>query len=242
MDRTRPLVRQMVLLAAAFLVTLPREADAQILWTDWLTATIANPGTASGTIPTLPTPVTVTYTGEVFATTQTTCGNSYFVPTTPFISATVPNAPPPCEIVSLQGGPNNSLNHTITFSQPILNPVMAILSLGQPGVTITYHFDSPFNILSFGPGFFGAPGTLSQLTPNVLTGVEGHGVIQFQGTFSSINWTVPTTETWHGFTVGVVGLAPPTIPTNPVPEPASVALMLVGLSAVAAAARMRKRR
>ena len=228
----------LVLAGALGTVGLANVAQAQILWTDWTNLQVGNTGSATGTITAPDGPVGVSYTGQVYTTSQTACGASYWVPTAPYLSATVPNAPPPCDIVSLTGGPAFGPN-TVTFSQAIVNPVMAILSLGQPSTVITYNFDQPFNILSSGPGFFGGPGTLSQLTPNVLTGVEGHGLIQFQGTFSSISWTVPTPETWHGFTVGVVRVASP---TQTVPEPATVALLGLGLAGVGAVARGRRAR
>jgi hypothetical protein len=241
MTRTRSLAAQLALAftALVFCMAVPRAAVAQILWTDWLTAPTGTASVATGTITTSGGPVAVTYTGQILDFSQTSCGINYWGGGAPYLSATVTNAPTPCEIISISGGPN-ALNHTVAFSQPILNPVMAILSLGQPSFLVTYEFNSPFNVLSFGPGFYGSPGTLSQLTPNVLTGNEGHGVIQFQGAFSSISWTVPTFEHWHGFTLGVVGLAPP--PTSSVPEPATVVLMLAGLASIGAALRVRARR
>ncbi|GLC26129.1 PEP-CTERM sorting domain-containing protein [Roseisolibacter agri] len=220
-------------------VGLPAMAHAQILWTDWTSLTLGNVGSATGTIAAPSGPVGVSYSGQVYTTSQLGCGASYWLPVATYQSATVPNAPPPCDMIALTGGPTFGTN-TVTFSQAIVNPVMAILSLGQPSTVITYNFNQPFNILSFGPGAFGGPGTLSQLQPNVLTGVEGNGVIQFQGTFSSISWTVPTPETWHGFTVGVVGVASPT-PTT-VPEPTTVTLLGLGLAGVGALARGRRAR
>ena len=53
---------------------------------------------------------------------------------------------------------------------------------------------------------------------------EPHGVIEFQGTFSSISWTSLTNETWNGFTIGVRGLA--------VPEPQSLALLTCSILAL----------
>ena len=81
---------------------------------------------------------------------------------------------------------------------------MAILSLGQNSVPTTYDFDSPFTIVSQGVGYWGG-GTneLSQLPGDILRGVEGHGTIQFIGTFDTFTWTLPTSETWHGFTFGI---------------------------------------
>jgi hypothetical protein len=240
MTRTGRMLRSVaVSLAGAVLATAPpRVTHAQILWTDWTSIQTGNTGSATGTIAAPGGPVGVSYSGQVYTTSQTACGTSYWVPTAPYLSATVPNAPPPCDMISLTGGPAFGAN-TVTFSQAIVNPVMAILSLGQPSLVITYNFDQPFNILSSGPGFFGGPGTLSQLTPNVLTGVEGHGLIQFQGTFSSISWTVPSPETWHGFTVGVAAVAGP---TQVIPEPATVTLLGLGLVGIGAFARRRRAR
>ena len=51
-------------------------------------------------------------------------------------------------------------------------------------------------------------GRFSTVGNNVLQGVEGHGTIQFLGTISTISWTVPTAEYWHGFTVGLVPVPP----------------------------------
>jgi hypothetical protein len=90
----------------------------------------------------------------------------------------------------------------VTLSQPIKDPIMAIVSLGSAAIPITYNFNSPFTIVSQGAGYWGN-GPLTQLPGNILSGAEGHGTIQFIGTFSTFSWTVPTTETWHGFTFGI---------------------------------------
>lgn len=178
---------------------------ASISWTDWTSATPGNAGSAQGTI-TLPnqSPVSVTYNGEIsFA--QTSGGINYWNPTTPYISATVPNAPPDSDIIALTGG-NNNVN-TINFSTPVVNPVLGIVSLGTPSVQVNYQFNIPFNILSVGAGYWGN-GPLTQLPGNVLQGTEGHGVIQFTGNISSISWTAPNAEYWHGFTVGTAKAVP----------------------------------
>lgn len=172
-----------------------------VSWVDWTSATAGNPGSASGTV-TLPdsSTVSVSYSGEIkFA--QTSGGTNYWIPSTPYLSATVENSPPTSDIVALIGG-NSTLN-TITFSEPVVNPVMAILSLGNRAEIIEYHFNAPFEILSFGPGYWGGPGLLTALPGNVVQGIEGHGTIRFLGNFSSISWTVPIRENWHGFTIGV---------------------------------------
>jgi hypothetical protein len=191
---------------------------APVVWTDWTAATNGNTGAASGIItPSAGPSIDVAYSGEVFFA-QTAGGTNYWNPGTPYMSATVSNAPPAADIVSLIGG-HPGVN-TVTFSSPVTNPIMAILSLGQPGFLITYDFDAPFDVLSFGPGYWGPPGTLTELPGDVLQGNEGHGAIQFQGTFSSISWTTPVAENWHGFTVGV--------PESTIPEPANWTIGLLG--------------
>lgn len=189
-----------------------------IFWVDWTAASPPGPaGAASGVI--APLGITVSYTGEINPPAQT-AGGAYFWAPNVYTSAEVDNPPPDPDIIRLTGG--IGVLQTITFSQPVVDPVMAILSLGQPSLLVTYNFDAPFDVLSFGPGFFGGPGTLTELPGNVLQGQEGHGTIRFRGTFSSISWTVPTAEFWHGFTVGLAEQP------QAVPEPASLALLLVG--------------
>lgn len=174
-------------------------------WAEWTSSTGSSAsGTAQGTISTPSGSHTVTYTGEIFFSQINNAGVYYYAPSTPFLSATVPNAPPRADIIGLQGGAITG-THTLTFSPPVENPVMAIVSLGQPSIVVTYDFDVPFTILSFGPGYWGGPGTLNNIGGKRLTGVEGHGTIRFIGSVSSINWTIPNPETWHGFTVGIAG-------------------------------------
>ena len=79
--------------------------------------------------------------------------------------------------------------------------------------------------LNFGAGYWGGPGTLIELPGDVLQGEEGHGLIQFIGTFTSISWTIPVAENWHGFQIGVPG--------GLVPEPGTLALLGLGLAALA---------
>ena len=121
---------------------------------------------------------------------------------------------------------------------------MAIVSLGQPGLPTTYDFDSPFTIVSQGTGYWGGNATaLQQLPGDILRGNEGHGTIQFIGTFSTFSWVVPTPENWHGFTFGIrtTEAIEPGPGPSPVPEPASLALFSIGAGLVFARRRRARR-
>ena len=175
---------------------------------DW---TAANPGagTASGTI-TLPDLSTVTVSFSVtqvtgaagsFKFAQTSGGTNYWSPSAPYISSQVDNAPPDSDIISLIGG-SSTTTYKLTLSEAIKDPIMDIVSLGQPGFNVTYDFDRPFDIVSQGVGFWGGgPTALQELPGDVLQGAEGHGTIQFIGTFDSFSWTAPTSEVGTGFSL-----------------------------------------
>ncbi|HXI54607.1 MAG TPA: hypothetical protein VNO55_00995 [Polyangia bacterium] len=198
-------------LVAALVWVAPGASHGAVYnYVDWMTADVAM-GTASGTI-TLPDNSTVTVTfaainpdgtaGNLFGAQVDGAGTNYWVPAAPYMSADVENAPPGTDILQLSGGVNQV--YKVTLSEPIKDPIMAIVSLGQPGVRCTYDFDSPFTIVSQGPGFWGGTDTsLKQLPDDVLEGFEGHGTIRFIGTFSTFSWTVPTPESWHGFTFAI---------------------------------------
>lgn len=199
-------------LAAFFLLAMPFQArGATYSYVDWTSVDIPK-GTAKGTI-TLPDSSTVTVTfeainpdgsaGNLFSA-QVTDANSidYWMPKEPYISAEVENRPPSRDILQLSGGVSQV--YKVTLSEPIRDPIMAIVSLGQPGIATTYNFDSPLTIVSQGAGYWGGGATSLALLPNnILQGSEGHGTIRFVGTFATFSWTVPTPETWHGFTFGI---------------------------------------
>ncbi len=183
-------------LVAASLLLAPTDSLAFIYqYVDW---TAANPGagTASGVI-TLPDASMVNATFDVlnpdgspgtFLFGQTGGGANFWIPSSPYISPQVENSPPDSDILALVGG-NNSI-YRVTLSEPIKDPIMAIVSLGQPGFFVDYDFDTPFSIVSQGAGFWGGgPTSLSQEPSDILRGNEGHGTIQFNGTFSVFQWT-----------------------------------------------------
>lgn len=186
-------------------------STSDFFYVDWESANPST-GTASGTI-TLGDGSTVGVTFEVFRPdgspgtfygAQTSGGGiNFWVPDAPHISSEVPNAPPDSDIIQLSGGNND--RYTITFSESVKDPIMPVHSLGQRGNTITYNFDREFEVVSSGKGyhgegpFFVQPGSGNM----VLVGEEGSGTIRFIGTFSTLSWTVPIPEVWHGITLGI---------------------------------------
>ena len=178
-------------------------------WADWTSDTVANPGSAAGTLFVNGNTITVTYTGEVFNQTETNgAGTDYYTPVSTYSNAVTANAPLG-GMITFVGG--NSTVDTITFSQTVTNPVMAIVSQGSPGNTISMNFNAPFNVLSTGPGWWGSGPALTQ-SGNTLSGAESDGVIQFIGEFNSISWTVTGTDSYYtGLTIGATNFGAPII-------------------------------
>jgi len=198
-------------------VAIPAGASV-ISWTDWTSATTGTSGSAAGTI--MGGTVGVNYDGEItFA--QLGSGTNYWTEPNPSSlpytgNVVVGNAPTPAEMIATDLADGT---RSITFTAPVLNPILAIVSLGRSALPVTYDFDQSFTVLSEGQGFWG-DGTYTVGAGDILTGREFHGVIQFSGMVSSINWSSSPSEYWHGITVGVA---------NSVPEPSTMFLLGSGL-------------
>jgi hypothetical protein len=216
-------------LAASVSLALPGAANAATLvWADWTAATnTAAQGTIGG--------LTITFTGNIEPPAQTSGGVNYWAVNSGIYTPTgAENPPPDSDIIRLFGGPGTGVQ-TITFSAPVTNPLMAIMSMGNASETVTYVFNAPFDILNQGAGYFGGnPFSLTELPGNTLQGIEGHGLIQFIGTFTSISWTAPSREAWHGFQIALSDEAV-------VPVPAAAPLLLTGLLGLAGLRRRLRR-
>jgi hypothetical protein len=229
--------------SALFALAQPASADT-VYWTDWTSATLGQTtGKANGTITTPGGTITVTYSGEVTSNTVTNGTYPSWQPATSYADGTiVPDAPNIDDIIAQNGGSATGVN-TITFSVPILNPVMSIWSLGDGNDNANYTFtvSEPYTIVAGGPSneYGGGP-----LVPNggshSVTGSEGNGTLFFNGTYSQITFTNTVYEGWYGFTLGVNAIAPPVQPGG-VPEPITVSLFGAGLAGAAAMRRRTKK-
>ncbi len=114
---------------------------------------------------------------------------------------------------------------TISFGgATIINPYIALVSVGNTGRGVTYDFNAPVTVISAGGNQWGYGGYT--VGADSLTGYEYNGILRLTGSFTSLTFTTSPNEYWHGFNIGVS--------TAPVPEPAPTALLAAGLLGLAA--------
>lgn len=216
-------LRHTLTAAVALLVAGAAQA-VPVAWTDW--STIGSTG-ATGTMGGVNVSV-ATYGGTVMdGPSQTACGNNWWTGTA-YTQGTVSNGPTACEQIGLV----SSVKVTVTFSQAIDNLYMALLSVGQLGLTITYDYQgSGFVVDSEGAGAFG--NGFYSVSGDDLIMNEFHGVVRFTSPIQSFSFETSPSENWHAFTFG----------SGPaLPEPGSLALVGAALFGLGAAQRVARRR
>lgn len=208
------------ILAAMLAASFSAQA-APIDWNTWATST-------TGTITSGSNSVDVTFTGP--AGTLTTNFPSYNPDSSFADGVIVDNAPVAANNMRTLVGGSNAIN-TIAFSTPVIDPVMAIWSLGQPRIPASFVFsDATPMLVAGGPNAEYGGSTIS-VAGNTVSGVEGNGTVQFLGTYTSISWTNPQAESYYGFDVGIAGV---------VPEPAQYGMLMMGLAVAGWVARRRR--
>lgn len=174
----------------------------QHVWADWTAATIAEQGSAQAkfAIGGFDGGLSLAYAGSLYNA-QLDGGLPYWTPGTAYKSAAVPNSPDSNELIMLAGGMGSV--HSLTFSAPVTDPVLAVMSLGSVDTTTVCQFETDFELLSTGDAYYKEGEALKHLPDNKLAGRESSGSIRFKGTFTTIRWTALISEPWYGLTVGV---------------------------------------
>ena len=105
----------------------------------------------------------------------------------PPIDATVPQT-------TWAAGPGGQT--TMCFSEPVVNPVLLLASIGNPSETVTLTFSLPY-LINFDGG-----GTVYDDSVT-LTGNEGFCILEFPGTFTCITIFSSTPEYYTNLTWGI---------------------------------------
>lgn len=206
-------------LAAFAVIVSTRHAAAAPQFIDWLSFTPssspgAGDGSAVGTLNFGGDIVNVTYAGDVYSggglTTTASDNAPYYSNPGLYSPSTLLT-----DNISNDGGENKV--HSLTFDRAVTNPRFHVASMGNPGLTVDWVFDTDFSVVS---------GTISRPAPFTLRGTEDNGSIQFTGDFTHLSWTTPVFENTTGFQFTVDAIA--------VPEPGSAVLLLIGVAACAA--------
>lgn len=190
-----------------------------VQWTNWTSATPGSSGSAVGSMSFGATSVGVNLRGNF----NNFFNGSFYYASYP---ATYANLSPSGLLQEWTTGTVN-----LTFSRPVTDLYLALVSVGQLRAPVTYGFDRPFTVVSSGRNFWGYGGYST--SGNSFTGREYNGILKFAGTHSSLSFNIGQPETWHGFNVGAAAVAP-------VPEPESYALLLAGLGLAGFSARRRR--
>lgn len=84
--------------------------------------------------------------------------------------------------------------NTLSFAQPMSNPVFIFASIGQPALEVGIEFGSPIQILW--------SKNIVKNSDTKITGNEGYVVLRMNGVFSSVSFDYLVAENWANFAFG----------------------------------------
>jgi hypothetical protein len=202
-DYGMPTRRIMVILCLAI---VPQAYSSVINWAHWKQIAPGIPGSAIGT--NSAAALSITYSGELESLITNYIS---WQPATTYSGGDVSNPPPFSEgAIQLFGG--FGVTNTITFSKPVINPVMAIWSLGDStnAAAFVVLTTRTITIESGGPSLEFSGQSITQ-TNDTIYGNEGNGTIEFHSSFTQISWTNPDYEDSYGFTLGAPVFSAPSL-------------------------------
>ncbi|NVK53753.1 MAG: T9SS type A sorting domain-containing protein [Flavobacteriaceae bacterium] len=149
----------------------------------WSNAPVKNGNVATGTI----NGISYTYTSNVSFTTTSNLFAHYKFPQ----QYNVPNQ------TSIRN--DYASQNTLTFSQPIKNPVLVFASIGggQPNPTVSIQFQNNFSVVWAEAGT-----TTVDLNAKKITGTEGNIIVRFDGTFTQLTFNYLNAESYVNFAFG----------------------------------------
>lgn len=138
-----------------------------------------------------------------------------------FVSTNVPSVPSTGDHIGLIGASTGVPQQTIEFfsdaarTNPVqvTNMVMLVNSLGRTGADGRWDFSQDFTVLSDNLGVSGATGLVKSTTGSSyrITGQEGAGALQLNGTFDRFTFEVGVPEVWASWNIGVTSALAPSL-------------------------------
>lgn len=189
-----------------WLAMVPQAYSSIINWMQWNQIAPGIPGSAIGT--NSAAALSMAYSGEL----ESLISNYIsWQPTTTYTGGDVSN-PPPFDGGAIQLFGGFGVTNTITFSKPVVDPVMAIWSLGDRTNASEFVFltTGTITIESGGPSLEFGGQSITQ-TNNTIYGNEGNGTIEFHGSYTQISWFNPDYEDSYGFTIGAPVFSVPSL-------------------------------
>lgn len=168
--------------------TMPAQAD--IVWAD-LTAK-PDDTTVVGNIGA----VRVTYTGDIGFAQTDGGGTNYWKPFP--VQGGPADGPGSTDLIATSWAGRK----TITFSQPVTDVYLALISWNGQAAT----FDRAFTVIAEGCGYWGCGKVSTSNGGKTVTSPgEFHGILKFAGPIKSLTYTDTTNEYWHGIQIGIGG-------------------------------------